>query len=358
MGKPFVRVVDPYTGCRVRALWRRGRLYYAQLSVPTPDGKRKVRKIRLRGRSLAQARRAIETLRVERDRGRVVVAGADSPRFSDVRAAYQARGRTHKAPDTRRNEDFHLRLFETAWPAMRIEQIQLRHVNAYVADRRPRTCAAAVNNELATLRAVLRHAASEGHSVMDPRLVRNLPQPRPARRLLDRAEIDRVVEALRAQRTPTSRQAADMVLFMAFSGARYRETLDVRWDDVDLGRGLLTLGASGHSKSRRARAVNMNPALIELLPQITRRSPLVFPLAQRSMGVREAIWRARAAAGVPWFTPHLLRHWFVSQCVMGGIDYMTIARWAGHRDGGVLIGRVYGHLTDQHARAAAGRLRL
>jgi hypothetical protein len=43
---------------------------------------------------------------------------------------------------------------------------------------------------------------------------------------------------------------------------------------------------------------------------------------------------------------------------MSGIDYMTIARWVGHKDGGVLIGRVYGHLNDEHAKRQAKRLRL
>jgi hypothetical protein len=43
-------------------------------------------------------------------------------------------------------------------------------------------------------------------------------------------------------------------------------------------------------------------------------------------------------------------------CVMSGIDYMTIARWVGHQDGGVLIGKVYGHLSNEHAQAQAARL--
>ena len=36
---------------------------------------------------------------------------------------------------------------------------------------------------------------------------------------------------------------------------------------------------------------------------------------------------------------------------------MTIARWVGHKDGGVLIGSTYGHLSNDHARAQASRLR-
>lgn len=41
---------------------------------------------------------------------------------------------------------------------------------------------------------------------------------------------------------------------------------------------------------------------------------------------------------------------------MSGINYMTIARWVGHKDGGVLIGKVYGHLSNEHAQAQAARL--
>ena len=43
---------------------------------------------------------------------------------------------------------------------------------------------------------------------------------------------------------------------------------------------------------------------------------------------------------------------------MSGIDYMTIARWAGHKDGGVLIGKVYGHLSNEHAKQQAQRINL
>jgi hypothetical protein len=42
--------------------------------------------------------------------------------------------------------------------------------------------------------------------------------------------------------------------------------------------------------------------------------------------------------------------------VMSGIDYMTIASWVGHKDGGVLIGKVYGHLADDHKKDMAAKL--
>ena len=41
---------------------------------------------------------------------------------------------------------------------------------------------------------------------------------------------------------------------------------------------------------------------------------------------------------------------------MSGIDYMTIARWVGHQDGGILIGKVYGHLSNEHAKRQATKV--
>lgn len=43
------------------------------------------------------------------------------------------------------------------------------------------------------------------------------------------------------------------------------------------------------------------------------------------------------AVNLPSFEFHDCRHYFISMCVTSGINYMTIARWVGHSDGGVLI---------------------
>jgi integrase len=53
---------------------------------------------------------------------------------------------------------------------------------------------------------------------------------------------------------------------------------------------------------------------------------------------------------------HDCRHHFISYAVMSGIDFMTIARWVGHKDGGILIGKVYGHLSNEHAQLQAARM--
>ena len=41
---------------------------------------------------------------------------------------------------------------------------------------------------------------------------------------------------------------------------------------------------------------------------------------------------------------------------MAGLDFMTIAAWMGHKDGGILVGKVYGHLLQDHRRHAARKV--
>ena len=89
----------------------------------------------------------------------------------------------------------------------------------------------------------------------------------------------------------------------------------------------------------------------------------LFPSPQRGLRdehaqtFRESLRLARSAAKLPWVGFHDLRHFFASFCVMAGIDFMTIATWLGHKDGGILVGKIYGHLLDDHRKNAARKVR-
>ena len=140
----------------------------------------------------------------------------------------------------------------------------------------------------------------------------------------------------------------------------------MRWQDVDFKQGQLTIGAEGDTKNRSARVVDFNPKLkAHLLDMKKRRAPdsqWLFPSPQRggkdiaAKTFRESLNLARVQAKMPNFTFHDCRHHFISMCVMSGVDFMTIAAWVGHRDGGVLIGKVYGHLANEHRKAMAERV--
>jgi integrase len=135
---------------------------------------------------------------------------------------------------------------------------------------------------------------------------------------------------------------------------------------VDLWNQQVTIGADADTKNSKHRIVNFTPELKELLHEMNEtRAPdssFLFPSPQRgerdiaAKTLRESFKLVRKEAGLPHVGFHDFRHFFASQCVMAGIDFMTVAHWLGHSDGGILVGRVYGHLADEHKRRMADGL--
>jgi len=57
------------------------------------------------------------------------------------------------------------------------------------------------------------------------------------------------------------------------------------------------------------------------------------------------------------FTHHSLRHFFCSNAIEAGIDFKAIAGWLGHKDGGILVAKTYGHLREEHSEAMAAKMK-
>ena len=147
---------------------------------------------------------------------------------------------------------------------------------------------------------------------------------------------------------------------MCYSGARIDAATKAKWSDVDWKNEQLHLT----TKYKKHVVVDMNPLLADLKDMHSRRipnSPWVFPstMSHTQVGhigeIHRLLGPVREAAGFPDFTPHDCRHHFISYAVMEGIDDPTIAKWVGHADGGVLIGKVYGHLAPGHTKKLAAR---
>ena len=60
--------------------------------------------------------------------------------------------------------------------------------------------------------------------------------------------------------------------------------------------------------------------------------------------------------GIARFTHHDLRHLFATRCIETGVDIPTVSRWLGHKDGGALAMKVYGHLRNQHSTSMAQKV--
>lgn len=66
--------------------------------------------------------------------------------------------------------------------------------------------------------------------------------------------------------------------------------------------------------------------------------------------------KAAKKIGITRMTHHDLRHFFATICIESGVDIPTVSRWLGHKDGGALAMKTYGHLRREHSLAQAQKV--
>jgi integrase len=352
--------VGDHLGRRIRGLWQRGSSYYCQVRV---DGK--TSRIKLHNAlTVPQARAAMQellkqrrdgTLTVQKSHGTPVLAAA----IDDYLAELSTTGRRKAATVSRQRGS--LKSWKAFAGSLKITAVSDRTGEEFARHRRNTdgVSGRAVDNDIIALRHVLRWAKARGFIKAVPlEKWSRLAGPPKRIRLLDSAELDRLVEAAIAH----------------IQNHRHeQEALHLAWGAVDWARGQIEIGrgadgrmvAKGRLGMERSRFVPFNARLEALLKSMAiqwdGQSPLLFP-SSRGGGVvtsyKKSLGLVKRMAAVPDFGFHHLRHWFISQAVMTGIDYRTIAEWVGHQDGGVLIGRTYAHLRPGHSAEQAARLRL
>ena len=92
-----------------------------------------------------------------------------------------------------------------------------------------------------------------------------------------------------------------------------------------------------------------------------------FSQAQKNLTVQAFISKSRSAtkpssepAGnceIPKMRIHDLRHLFATRCIESGVDIPTVSKWLGHKDGGALAMRTYGHLRNEHSQKMAKKVK-
>lgn len=157
-----------------------------------------------------------------------------------------------------------------------------------------------------------------------------------------------------------SRPCADLVRFLAFGGFRKMEAAHVTWADISFESNKIHVsGDPTHgTKNGETRPVPMLPEMRELLLRLKSERPNANP-HDAVMAVREcqnAMNRAAKIVGMKRITHHDLRHLFATTCIESGVDIPTTARWLGHKDGGALAMKTYGHLRDEHSVAMAQKV--
>jgi len=370
----------------IRGLWRRNGKFLARLKVEDDNGFKENKWVPLeKATTIPQAVEELNKLKTERKANALPVLG-QTPKFSEYVQKYL--GYFGSAKDAKRASTVDRERWSLNGWIEHLGDTRLQHINkpkirAFIEKRQDAGASArTVNLDVIILRNVLNHAIDDGWlKTLPMENLRPLKTSPPKRNLVTLADIIKVAEAAAkplflhsrlAKEGETgvplknARQFADYLLLLAYSGARRNEGLRLRWADVDFARGQLTVGADGLAKNHESRVIDFNAELGDhLRDMFARRVPdseWLFPSPQRgnedlaAKTFVETLRLARKAVKLPTFGFHDCRHFFISFCVMSGIDYMTIAKWAGHKDGGILIGKVYGHLSNEHAKRQAERV--
>jgi integrase len=231
---------------------------------------------------------------------------------------------------------------------LRPDQITRALTRAYAAKEGRRGISdGSIRRDLGVLSAILRYNDKNSPAVIDfP------PAPPPRSRYLTREQYRTLRDA--AARTPH----LHLFVILAYTTAgRSSAILELTWDRIDYARGEIQLGL-GERRSKGRASVPMHESAREALEPAHRAALTDYAIEYGSKPVRSvkrAFARAAARAGIPWCTPHVLRHTAAVHMAESGVPMAEIAQYLGHSSESVTY-RVYARFSPSYLRRAASAL--
>ena len=211
------------------------------------------------------------------------------------------------------------------------------------------------NNIIAILAHALRYAEEAGVLDAAPR-IRPFKFQRPEIEALDFDEWPRLLQA--AEKDGQGSMVA--CLLAGDAGLRLGEVLALRWEDIDLVAGRLTVcrqirkGYEGTPKGGRRRVVPMTAGLlsaVKALPQVRRGRVICTsdgkPVAEAAL--KHGIYRVCRKAGLPERGWHVLRHSFATHLAHFGVNPWRLQAWLGHSS--INMTMRYVHHVEEHFRS-------
>jgi integrase len=217
------------------------------------------------------------------------------------------------------------------------------------------------NNTIALLRHVLAIAIEAGVLYSNPAAVLKRAAIRGKQIALPSTDkFNALLAEMRNAHSRYSSHCADFAAGLAFTGCRVGEAREISWRDVDFEAGEIVVrgDAKTGTKNWELRRVPLIPDARALFERMRSERPGDSLDAQvfRVRECQKSLSRACQKVGIDRITHHDLRHLFATRCIESGVDIPTVSRWLGHKDGGALAMKTYGHLRREHSIAQAQRV--
>ncbi|MGI8784387.1 MAG: tyrosine-type recombinase/integrase [Acidobacteriota bacterium] len=265
--------------------------------------------------------------------------------------ASRKEGKALKAYQTR------LKHLEPAFGRLRLSEISPFHVEKYICKRRSErsyrkspVAPATINRELAVLKRMFQLAIQWGRAEKNPVIgVKFLKEECKSDRVLSQEEEQKLFSAC-------APHVGLAVLLALHTGMRLGEILNLRWQDIDLRRQVLTVVKS---KSGKMRSIPTNDVLAGALTEYRQRASAEYvfwndrtgkPMLDTKTGYCKAVRRA----GISHCRFHDLRHTFATRLVTAGVDLATVSQLLGHSS--IEMTMRYAHPSPENKRRAVDLL--
>jgi site-specific recombinase XerD len=313
------------------------------------EGKRRREKV---GRKSAALELYLKRRREIEDGSYTPPAGCRSLSFRDLARDAMEHKKLRLAPRSYRTDELRLARVLPALGAIEAEQVTPEVIEKTFRDLSAAgNCGSTLNRYRALFSSIFAFGVENRGLRANPiaRVKRLRESESRVRYLRDREE-----EKLRAViRTKYPEHEAELDLAL-YTGMRHGEQFNLKWKDVNLELGILTVrGKTGR------REVQANSSAIAAIGRLVagRGDPdFVCPQTKSDTQKDWRRWLEKSLkqAGITDFRWHDLRHTFASRLVMAGADLVSVQKLLGHKS--ISMTMKYAHLAPGHLRDAAEKI--
>jgi integrase len=291
--------------------------------------------------------------------------------FGDALAVFKQRLQNDPDAKPKTKEYYHWRTCALlkSWPGLEakdVSKITSTECRDWAAINAAKTSSSSHNHTVSLLRKVFAIAMESGARYDNPALAAQRTKVRTKKQIMlpEFGQFEKLVAEVGRPVNGFAKPASDLVQFLAFSGMRIGEAKFVTWADCDFKRGEIIVRGNPETglKARTVgefRRIPMIPDMRKLLERMRAERPDEKPdtPVMRVWECQKSIDRASKILGVKRITHHDLRHLFATRCIESGVDIPTVSKWLGHKDGGALAIKTYGHLRNEHSQQMAKKVR-
>jgi integrase len=289
--------------------------------------------------------------------------------FGDALIAYkqQRKSDPNIKAGTVEYDDYRIKALLDSWPELKmtdVSKVAASDCKSWSDKNAKAVSSSSHNHTVGILRRVFQIAIEAGARYDNPALA--------ARRVKEHAtkeiklpaldQFENLVQTIRTSGSGFAEPCAELVQFLAYGGFRKSEAANITWADCDFNRERIILRGDPITGLKRRRAgefreVPMIPEMRKLLEEIKQnRSHASNKQVMRISECQKSLDTACKKLGIARLTHHDLRHLFATRCIESGVDIPTVSRWLGHKDGGALAMKTYGHLRDEHSTKMAQKV--